>query len=204
MDIKKLGLFALGAVGLLAVGFGTGRYAAPDKIVYQEKIKEVEKVVYVSDTEKILNALKTVQQQVAQQKDVKVKKVTVKKPDGTVTTTTETEDKSKTDTKTDTKTETQEKTKVTETLIKEKIVEKEVTKIVERNRPDWRLQLQTGFDVAALAGRAEPYSLLPSSSDLVRYMVLGVGVEHRLIGPVSAGVWANTHGMGGLTLSLEF
>jgi hypothetical protein len=84
MDIKKLGLFALIAVALVGGGYAAGRYAAPEKVVVTEKIKEVERVVIVNDTEKILNALKTVQQQVAQQKDVHVTKKTVKHPDGTV------------------------------------------------------------------------------------------------------------------------
>ncbi len=200
MNIKRIGLFALVAVGLVGGGYAAGRYAAPDKVVVTEKLKvvEVEKIVRVVDTDKVLEAIKNV----SQQKDVKTKKVTVKTPDGTVTTTTETEDKTKTDSQTKTKEE--EKTKTTEVVTKEVIVEKEVTKLVERNRPNWRLSLQSGFDMAALTDRATPFSLLPSDSDLVRYMVLGIGVEHRLIGPLSAGVWANTHGMGGLTLSLEF
>jgi len=198
--MKRYTILAGLALVLAGGSFAAGRYSAPDKVVTVEKVREVEKqvIVKVVETDKVIEALKNV----SQQKNVKTKKVTVKAPDGTTTTTTETEDKTKTDTQD--KTKEAETTKEVETKVVEKIVEKEVTKIVERSRPNWRLQLQTGFDVAALTNRADPYSLLPSDSDLVRYMVLGIGVERRLLGPLSAGAWANTHGMGGLTLSLEF
>jgi hypothetical protein len=150
------------------------------------------------DTEKVLAAI----QNVSQQKNVHTKKVKVKAPDGTVTTTTETDDKSKTDSQT--KTNETDKSKTTETKVVEKVVEKEVTKTVERSRPNWRLQVFTGIDVGAAIGKSTPYSLLPSDSDLLRYVVLGIGVEHRLIGPLSTGVWVNSHAQGGLNLSLEF
>ncbi len=201
MDIKKLGLFALVAVGLVGGGYAAGRYASPEKVVYTEKIKVVEKevVVRVVETERVLDALKNV----SQQKNVKTKKVTVKAPDGTTTTTTETEDKSKTDTQE--KTKEAEKAKTAETVIKEVIVEKEVTKTVERSRPNWSLALQPGFDFAGALGNGSPYSLLPASENfLLRHAILGVSVERRLLGPLSTGLWANTSGAGGITIRLEF
>ena len=198
--MKRYAILAGLALVLVGGGYAAGRYAAPDKVVVTERVVTVHdiQIVKVVETDKVLAALKNV----TQQKNVKTKKVTVKAPDGTTTTTTETEDKTKTDSQEKTKEE--EKTKTVEIKKEIEIQERVVTKTVERNRPDWKLSLQTGFDVAALTGKSTPFSLLPSDSDLVRYMVLGLGVEHRLIGPLSAGAWANTHGMGGLTLSLEF
>jgi hypothetical protein len=200
MDTKKLGLFALAALVLVGGGFAAGRYVAPEKVVYTERLKVVEKevVVRVVDTDKVLDAIKNV----SQQKDVKTKKVTVKQPDGTVTTTTETEDKTKTDTQE--KTKETDKTKTTETVVKEVIVEKEVTKTVERSRPSWSLSLQPGIDVAGALGHGSPYNLLPSDNFLLKHAVLGISVEHRLLGPLSTGLWANTSGAGGVTLRLEF
>jgi hypothetical protein len=198
--MKKYAILAGLALVLVGGGYAAGRYAAPEKVVVTEKIKEVEKtvVVRVVETDKVLEALKNV----SQAKDVHKTKTTVKKADGTVTTTETTDDKTKTDTQD--KTNEAEKTKTAETVTKEVVVEKEVTKTIERSRPSWRLSLQTGFDVAALTSASQPYSLLPSDSGLVKYMVLGIGVEHRLVGPLSTGVWANTHGMGGISFSLEF
>ena len=208
MDFKRIGICAAVALAIAVGSFAAGRYAAPEKVVFTEKIKvvEVEKTVTVSDTEKILNALKTVQQQVSQQKDVKTTKTVVKRPDGTVEVTVVKDDKSKTDSKTDTKVEVQEKDKKTEVIVREveKVVEKEVTKIIERERPSWALTLQPGFDFAGALGRGAPYSLLPSDNYLLRHVVVGMSVERRLIGPLSTGVWANTSGAGGISLRLEF
>jgi len=198
--MKRYAILAGLALVLVGGGYAAGRYAAPEKVVVTEKIKEVEKVVVVKEveTDKVIAAI----QNISQQKNVKTKKVTVKTPDGTVTTTTETEDKTKTDSQT--KTTEEEHKKETETKVVEKIVEKEVTKLVERSRPNWRLHIDTGTDLAAALGRTPAYTLLPSDSDLLKYMVVGIGVEHRFLGPLSAGVWANSRGMGGLSLSAEF
>jgi hypothetical protein len=198
--LKKYGILAGIALLLVGGGYAAGRYAAPDKVVVTEKVVTVHdvQIVKVVETDKVIEALKNV----SQQKDVKTKTVKVKTPDGTVTTTTETEDKTKTDTQE--KTEEKTKTKETETKKETEVQIREVTKVVERSRPNWRVQLITGIDYAAVLGKTQPYSLLPSDSDLIRYTVLGLGVEHKLIGPLSTGVWVNSRGQGGLTLSLEF
>src|SRR5262245_40287223 len=132
MDLKKIGIYIALAVALVGGGYAAGRYAAPERVVVTEKVKEVvvEKTVATVETEKILNALKQVRQQVSQQKDVKTTKTVVRAPDGTTTVTVVKDDKTKTDTKTDTKVEIQEKDKKTEVTVKEveRVVEKEVTK----------------------------------------------------------------------------
>ena len=59
-------------------------------------------------------------------------------------------------------------------------------------RPDWRIGAQVG------ASLREP--ALPITGPLV----LGVSVERRIVGGVSAGLWANTVGAGGASVSVEF
>ena len=59
-------------------------------------------------------------------------------------------------------------------------------------RPDWRIGAQVG------ASLREP--ALPLTGPLV----IGVSVERRIVGGVSAGVWANTVGAGGASVSVEF
>lgn len=59
-------------------------------------------------------------------------------------------------------------------------------------QPAWRVALQAG------ASMREP--AIPLTGPLV----LGVQVEHRIAGGVSAGVWANTVGAAGVVLSAEF
>jgi hypothetical protein len=197
-NLKKYGIYAVAALVLAGGGYATGRYAAPDKVVVTEKLVrvETEKTVSVVDTDKILNAIKTINE--ARNIHKVVQKV--KTPDGTVTTTTTSDDK----TVTTTKDETQNKEKTQSTTNTEKLTlqTKETTKTVERNRPGWGLTLSPGYDFAGALGHNNAYSVLPSGT--LQHVVLGVSLERRLIGPLSTGLWANTAGMGGLTIRLEF
>ena len=59
-------------------------------------------------------------------------------------------------------------------------------------RPSWR--------VGVLAGASVREPLLPIAGPLV----LGVEVDYRIAGGLSAGVWANTSGAAGAALALEF
>lgn len=59
-------------------------------------------------------------------------------------------------------------------------------------RPDWR--------VGVLAGA----SVQPPAVPLAGPLVLGVQVERRIAGGLSAGAWANTSGAAGALVSLEF
>lgn len=59
-------------------------------------------------------------------------------------------------------------------------------------RPDWRLGVKAGASLVTPA--------LPITGPLV----VGVEVERRIVGGVSAGVWANSVGAAGVGLSMEF
>lgn len=59
-------------------------------------------------------------------------------------------------------------------------------------RPDWR--------VGVLAGA----SLQPPALPIAGPLVIGVQVERRIAGGLSAGAWANTSGAAGALVSLEF
>lgn len=193
---KKIVALVVAGLALFVVGYGTGRYAAPDKVVVTEKVREVktEKTTESVDTAKILNIL----QAMNTQKDVKVVRVVEKAKDGSVKVTTTTEDKSKIEAKT----EAQEKSKTVEVRTVEKLVyrDRETTKTIERNRPSWSLAIQPGFAFGTALGLGDqPYNLIP-----IRHVVANVSIERRLIGPLSVGAWANTHLDGGLSLRLEF
>lgn len=66
------------------------------------------------------------------------------------------------------------------------------TRVEVTVRPVWRVSAQVG------ASLREP--LLPIAGPLV----VGLGVDYRIAGGVSAGLWANSVGAAGLSLSLEF
>lgn len=66
------------------------------------------------------------------------------------------------------------------------------SEVVTAVRPDWR--------VGVLAGASLRDPLVPLAGPLV----LGVEVERRITGGLSAGVWVNTSGAAGALVSLEF
>jgi hypothetical protein len=187
---------------LLVAAYAFGRYAQPAKVVVTEKIVTVEKQVVVTQT-----VTKT-QVQVVKvrdtQKDVHKVEVTEKKADGTVTTTVTTDDKSKSQTNinkdatADTQTKTTDKTLITQTDDK-----KTVTTF---GKPDWSLSIQPGFafgDALGL-GNGSSYNLLSKALPMAPHLMANIGVEHRFIGPIFLGAWANTRLDAGLSIRLEW
>lgn len=206
-------VIAFVALALVGGGFAAGRYATPDRVEYKDKIVEVEANVdaYVAEINKLQEEVHTLKTTIATAKNVTTKKVIKKAPDGTVTTTIDTVDTSKIDKTVDEKDSKKEQETKVEIRVVEKLVYKdhETLKIIERNRPAWALSLMPGFDFAGAFGHGTPVnlipnSLLPTSIPGLRHIVIGTSIERRIIGPFSGGIWANTAGMGGLVLRLEF
>lgn len=77
--------------------------------------------------------------------------------------------------------------KIARTESTEKIAEKITTL-----RPDWRIGVQIGASLRAPA------------LHITGPLVLGASVERRIVGGVSLGLWANTVGAGGASVSVEF
>jgi hypothetical protein len=96
-------------------------------------------------------------------------------PDGTVTEKTSLRDVSKVDTTT--------KAAASTTAVQERKTEL---------RADWRVGAQIG------ASMQKPALVITGP------LVLGVTVERRVVGGLSAGLWANTVGAGGAIISVEF
>jgi hypothetical protein len=200
--LKKYSILVGIGLALVVGGYATGRYAAPDKVVVTKEIVTVKdtQIVKVVDQDAILKAISNLNVQ----KDVHKVKTVVKAKDGTETTTVTTDDKSKSESQT--KTDASVVTHATDTTQQHETSTITVTKLVERDRPNWRLSLMPGLDLAEVLGHNQgtPYNLLPSSDAMLKYVVVGVGLEHKLIGPVSGGLWANSRGAGGLILTLEW
>lgn len=187
---------------LLLGAYAFGRYATPAKVVVTEKVVTVEKQVVVTQT-----VTKTEVQVVKvrdTQKDVHKVEVTEKKPDGTTTTTVTTDDKSKSqtdinkDATNNTQTNTTDKTLITQTDDK-----KTVTTF---GKPNWSLILQPGFafgDALGL-GNSSSYNLLSKALPMAPHLMANVGIEHRFIGPIFLGAWANTRLDGGISIRLEW
>lgn len=77
------------------------------------------------------------------------------------------------------------------TTVREGNAEK-VAEVKATARPDWRVGVLVGA------------SLQPPALPIAGPLVVGVAVERRILGGISAGVWANTGGAAGASLSVEF
>lgn len=168
-----------GAIAVaMCLGFGAGRWAAPDKVVTVDKLVTVDRVVTV-------DKIRTEVQQVRVadvQHDVRYVRVREKRPDGTVTDTVTRDDKSH-DHRDDLLHVDLSKTAATERVVYQ---DREKVKLVERARPNWSAAFQPGYDLS------------------LRRTSLGGSVERRVLGPLFAGAWANTTGAAGLTVRMEF
>lgn len=176
MTSAKKYLIAIGVcLALLAGAFSAGRFSAPMKV----ETKEVEKVVY---KDRVVEKVVTVTVQAkAETKVVYIDRVVTK--EGTVTEhiVEKTVDREKDTTKEATK----------EVATRDDTVEHSTTTVTTL-RPDWR--------VAVLGGATFGTPALKIAGPLV----LGAEVDRRIIGGVSVGLWANTAGAGGVSLSMEF
>lgn len=179
-------------IGLLLAGGGYafGRYAQPAKVVEKTRVetKTVTQTVY---QDKIIDHIVYVKEK---KEDKHTTTTTTKTPDGTVVTKTETEDKIDTSAKID---HTKDENKVvTQIVYQDKIVEK--LKLVESKKLDWRLAAGAGVSIPTFLGKQQIG--IPGLSGAV----IQVEVDRRIIGPVFLGLWGNSQGTTGLSLSAVF
>lgn len=184
----KVILISITALLLVLIGFFLGRQNAPEKIVEKEKV--VEKIVY---KEKVEEKRET-DTKVNEDKDIHEEKTIEIKPDGTKIIKVVTDTKTKTD-----------------TVIKEKeyidrIVEKEVEKLVVKekiieNKNDWIVSAKLGTNFNQLS----PSLIAPYFSPIM----VGVDVNRRIIGDVYVGAWGLTDTnlkniQAGIQLTIQF
>jgi hypothetical protein len=183
-------------LALVIGGYAFGRYAQPAKVVVTERIVTVEKQVVVTQT--VTQTKIQVVKVRDTQKDVHKVAVTETKPDGTKVVTVTTDDKSKTQTdiNKDATTDAQSKT-LDKTLITQTDDKKTVTTY---DKPAWSLTLQPGYEF----GGTSQYNLLSKALPMAPKLMTGVGIEHRFIGPVFLGAWANTRLDAGISIRLEW
>lgn len=182
---KKMYLCLVGAL-LLLIGYGTGRYVVPDRVVIQTKVQEVEKAIVV---EKVRTEVQVVK--VAETKQRLHREETdYKHANG------DEEKRVTEDSNIDSVIHEQDTKYVDRDVIKE--VEKRVEvikeKFVERDRPNWRLGGLVGYNFATLKTNALDMD----------GVVFGAEVQRRIAGPISIGAFGLSTGTGGLSLNLEF
>lgn len=176
---KRRGLIAAGVLVTLVGAFSAGRFSAPRQV-------QVIDTAHLVFQDRVVEKIKTVEVQVQAKAETKiVYRDRVVSKDGTVT---EHEvEKTATATQTsDVKTDTDKKAEQRNDSI-ETTHQQTVT-------------LQPKWGVGLLVGASYPKPLVPIAGPLV----LGAEVDYRIIGGLSAGIWLNTFGAGGIALRFEF
>lgn len=202
MTFKTIGILAAVGAALLAIGYVSGRYMTPAKVVEKEKLIERHtiKEVAVLDKQLLEETIKSAVSKAIKQNDIKWKERIERRPDGTVIEERETEDKSREEKETKTDEKTTKIEKVIEIqyrdVIKEKIVEK--LKIVEV-KPDWIIGANAGISVPSLL-RDDQFRLVKIPGGVI----FGVDVDRRILGDFYLGAWANSMGAIGLGAKLTF
>jgi hypothetical protein len=202
---KQLAIAGVIVLILLIGSFVGGRYSSPSHEVSKsvlvvdtdEKKKETLHIVWdVKETTKVVHDVDT-------RKNVATSWKTTELPNGTKITETNTRDLTTVDDKTDSSSDLESHQEAVAAKTEEKHAHMEQSKTVEidREKPQWSLSLQPGFDVAGALGHGAPISLLPLP---VKHLMLGVAIDRRLFGPIFAGLWANSSGAGGVTIRAEF
>lgn len=172
---REVGLFSMALVLVAAAAFSAGRFSAP---------REVEERVEYR-TEWRTKTVEVVRWRTARAVDTRTvtTPVLLAVPDGgtvlAASTTTESHTRETSGGASDTSSSTQG--------ADQQQLSRKVTQ-----QPDWRLGAQVG------ASLRDP--LLP----IVGPLVVGVSVERRIAGGISAGVWGSTAGAAGLSISAEF
>lgn len=200
--MKKRVLYSVGVLLALAAAFGVGRFLSPEKVV--EKVVEVERAVEVvreseleAVVEELAEEIRTLKSQLTDvKKSIHRETRTVQHPSGMVETVkVEDINVSKVVKEQEIKYVDRE-VKTVEVHYVDRVVEKEVEKLVEKerlvtSRPDWRVSPMVGVS---------------STSDgwVKGNVTYGGMVERRIIGGVSIGVWGLTSGQAGVGVSFEF
>lgn len=187
MQNKTILGLAVGAVALLAIGYGVGKYTTPEKVVEKEKIRvvEVEKQVVVTQKEVEVKIVRVVEEK----KDRVTTTVIEKDKDGNSKTTIT--EKEKTDTHVaegGTSTTNESSSSTTE---KEKETAKETVKVVE-NQPNWLIGAGVGtkipLDIGSLTSGMAPIGM--------------VSVQRKIVGSFYGGAWGLTNGILGVGVTL--
>lgn len=182
-----------GAILLFLLGFGTAKFASPAKVttktVTEVKTNTVTEIKYQDRVvvQKVYVATEAVQTHTSE--------VITKKPDGSIveqkTVDTSTKDSQNLNVnKTDDKSQ--------QTQVAQQTVSNTVTTKTVQSQPNWNIRGGVGYSI--------PYAINGTQVGIsgLKGFVVEVGVERRILGPVSIGAFANTQGVLGLTLGGSF
>lgn len=187
-QVKKIIAYITILMIVVVLAFCGGRYSAPTKIEYKEKIVEKTSEQATKKTEAAVKATVDVTKDKA--KTVKKHSVTVKKPDGTIITIVDTSIS-------DVFKESVRKALTSDLKVEEKTNKttektKDVFSKTETIRPEWNFRLMVGVNPTNIT--------VPIGFNTFVY---GLSVEKRVFGPLYFGLWGLTSKTFGVSLSLN-
>lgn len=191
MTWRARGIAAGVALALVALAYLAGRRSAPAKVVTRDVVRTEVQTRDVVHTQ-VVHDVQTVHDVQVQTRTVTVTRW-AKAPDGTVTVTQEARQDEQEDRHATKAAETKEQ--AARETDAHQVAQETRTVTVTAGRPQW--------SVTALAGASlgSPPRLIPG---LPGPLVAGVVLERRILGPVSAGLWATSSGAGGVSVRLEW
>ena len=194
---KKQGVWLVVLVVLVGAAFIVGRYTVKADVIVTEKV-----VVQTKTEVQIVEVEKKIIERVVDSqysKNVHKERTEESRPDGTKLVK-EVTDIGVEKTIKDVRVEFVDRTTTVEKTVEvEKIVEKE--KIVKGHQPDWTVSVKLGTEFLHM--KVEP------TAPWLNPLIIGVGVDRRILGPFKMGLWADTDAKfsrlgGGLSVSGEF
>jgi hypothetical protein len=188
---RARGIAAGVVLALLALAYLAGRRSAPAKVVTRDVVRVETQTRDVVKTQ-VVHDVQTVHDTATQVRTVTVTRW-AKAPDGSPVVTQETHQESATEAHATKAAETKATTAAEHDA--RQVAQETRTVTVTAERPQW--------SVTALAGASlgSPPRLVPG---LPAPLVVGVALERRILGPLSAGLWATSSGAGGVSVRFEF
>ncbi len=193
--MNRVLLASLAALVLLTLSFAAGRYTAPTKLVesktHTETVIKLQTIEQKVDTAELLKLVRDEMAKIA--KDVQKTTTKVTKPDGTIEETTVETDKSKieTGTKTTVDSSKTDKSDVHTHLLDEHLKLDQQFKSTETSSAKWSVGVLAGWQTL---GAAPSFNLVPTYDRLV----VGVSVDHKLLGPLWVGGFGMSTGLLGI------
>lgn len=188
---RSRGIAAAIGLVLLVISFGAGRYSRPAKVVTRDVVRTEVQVKTVVQ-EKVVHDV-AVQSDTKQQTRTVVVTRWLPAPGGRTEVVQESHVEAIGEAKTERRGETMTQAQTSQESHATQLQEHTVT--ITAARPQW--------SVTALAGASlgSPLHLIPG---LPGPLVVGAQLERRILGPLSAGLWATSSGAGGVSVRLEF
>jgi hypothetical protein len=180
---------------LLLLGYGAGRYLQPAKVVIQDHTVTVEHQTVVTQIKTEIKYVKV--KDTSAVKQTHETETITKKPDGTTVEVVAIDTNQQNTTHTDTNVDKNKQANSNSTT--DSKTDATHTQITTNEKEGWHMGIDLGLQLSNIIGN-DPLVGIPG----LHGAVVGVHAEHRVIGPLFLGLFGNSMGAAGLSVSAEF